>query len=314
MNEAHDDDIVVATSSPSLGERLQQTREAKKYSIAEVAAQLRLTKDIVHYMETQQWDKLHGRTYARGYFASYVKFLGLPFDEMLAVFNLEYSVNEPGINLMQRGRSKEDKQFPWFMFALIAIVLLVIWLAFQQWQQTQALEQSLLSDDEQTETDDSFSPSVVEPLTENSSTNAQPQTEQTAPEKARTAEDLGTSENNLNEITATEASSTAAGISEANTQLSVEEMQAAEAVPTEESTLQLSFSGECWLEVTNADSQVLVSKVMRAEQSILLKSEQPLSILLGRSDVASVTFNNQPVDLTPYTEGDVARLTLGAES
>lgn len=310
MSEAHDDEIVVTTSSPSVGERLQQAREAKKYSVSEVAAQLRLTKDIVTYMETQQWDKLNGRTYARGYFASYVKFLGLPFDEMLAVFNLEYTASEPSLNLMQRGRSQDEKHFPWFMLALIAIVMLVIWLAFQQWQQTQELQQTSLTDDaEQVETDDTFSPSVVDaldaqPVSSNTPLQSQP--------TAKTAAELGTSENNLDEITATEAMSTAAGPSQNEQNPAAAESEGP--LATEESTLQLSFSGECWLEVTNADSQVLVSKVMRAEQSILLKSDQPLNILLGRSDVATVTFNDQPVDLSPYTEGDVARLTLGAES
>lgn len=311
MSEAHDDEIVVTTSSPSVGERLQQAREAKKYSVSEVAAQLRLTKDIVTYMETQQWDKLNGRTYARGYFASYVKFLGLPFDEMLAVFNLEYTASEPSLNLMQRGRSQDEKHFPWFMLALIAIVMLVIWLAFQQWQQTQELQQTSLTDDaEQTETDDTFSPSVVEPL------DAQPPVSSNTPLQsqptAQTAAELGTSENNLDEITATEAMGTAAGPSQNEQNPAAGKSEGA--LANEESTLQLSFSGECWLEVTNADSQVLVSKVMRAEQSILLKSDQPLNILLGRSDVATVIFNDQPVDLSPYTDGDVARLTLGAES
>lgn len=309
MNEARDNDIVVASSSPSLGEQLRQARESKKYSIAEVAAQLRLTKDIVNYMETQQWDKLHGRTYARGYFASYVKFLGLPFDEMLAVFNLEYSVSEPSLNLLQTGREQEDKQFPWFMLALMVVVTLVIWLAFQQWQQTQVITPSPLSESEQTDTEDNFSPSIVEPL------DTQPVTvEKMAPDAAKTAEQLGTSANNLDEIIATEAVTTAAGTIDTSTTSTLSSEQATETPMIEESTLQLSFTGECWVEVTNADSQVLVSKVMRADQSLLLKSDQPLNVLLGRAAAASLTFNNQSVDLSPYIDGDIARLTLGVES
>lgn len=309
MSDAQADDIVLATSSPSIGARLQQAREAKKYSVAEVAAQLRLTKEIVNYMETQQWDKLHGRTYARGYFASYVKFLGLPFDEMLAVFNDEYRTNEPGLNLFQHGHDQQERQFPWFMLALIGIVVVVIWLAFQQWQQTQALQQADLSDDESVETDDTFSPSIVEPLDV-----IQPSNEPMIRAAEQTAEELGIAANNLDEITATEAVTTASGVVGNDSPTIMTEQPTTEPLPAEESTLQLSFSGECWVEVTNADSQVLVSKVMRADQSLLLKSDQPLSILLGRAGVASVTYNNQSVDLSPHMQGDVARLTLGVES
>ncbi|WP_438970347.1 RodZ domain-containing protein [Methylophaga sp.] len=312
MSEAHDEQIVVATSSPTLGDRLKQAREAKKYSIAEVAAQLRLTKETVIYMETAQWDKLNGRTYARGYFSSYVKFLGLPFEEMLAVFNDEYTLKEPGVNLLQHGLGQDDKPFPWFMLALIAIVILVIGLAFQQWQQTQDLQQSSLTETEEVEEDDTFTPSIVDPLEQQST--LQPKVDPTLAEDSQTAEALGTSENNLDEIIAMEAVSTAAEIGQKDSGSMVPPTQESTALPQDESTLQLSFTGECWVEVTNADSQVLVSKVMRADQSLLLKSEQPLSVLLGRADVASVSYNGASVDLAPHKQGDVARLTLGVES
>jgi cytoskeleton protein RodZ len=78
--------------------------------------------------------------------------------------------------------------------------------------------------------------------------------------------------------------------------------------------LKLSFSGECWVEVTDTEAKVLVSKVMRAQDSVELSSELPLKILLGHAEVATVIFNNQQVDLMPFTQGNVARLTLGVES
>jgi cytoskeleton protein RodZ len=83
---------------------------------------------------------------------------------------------------------------------------------------------------------------------------------------------------------------------------------------TTASTLKLSFTGECWVEVTNSESKVLVSKVMRAQDSLELSSELPLKLLLGRAEFATVIFNNQQVDLSPFTQGNVARLTLGVES
>jgi len=309
MSDAHSDDATVATTPPTIGSRLQKAREAKKYSVAEVAAQLRLNKDIVTYMENQQWDKLHGRTYARGYFASYVKFLGLPFDEMLAVFNDEYQTSEPSLNLFQHGHDQLDRQFPWFMLALIATVMVVIWLAFQQWQQTQVVQQASMAEIDNVEEEDNFSTSIVDPSDAIESSN-----EPMISSAEQTAEQLGISANNLDEITATEVVSSTSAAVEKNSQMMVTDQQANEPVSTEESTLQLSFSGECWVEVTNADSQVLVSKVMRADQSLLLKSDQPLSILLGRAKAASVTYNNQTVDLSPYMQGDLARLTLGVES
>jgi cytoskeleton protein RodZ len=315
MSEMHDDAVV--QSSPTLGERLRQAREAKKYSITEVAAQLRLPKEIVSYMENQQWDKLHGRTYARGYFASYVKFLGLPFDEMLAVFNLDYTSSEPVLNLMPPSPDSHQKPLPWLMMTVVAVLLLVIWLAFQQWQKTQAIEAVSLTETEQLESDSGFNESVVEPLTP----EMKPIDSDTAEQGGQlqpvvqTAEALGMSEERLSEITAVEEDAVINEQTQPVEQVSVSsETRDEQTVIQTESILKLTFTGECWVEVTNADSQVLVSKVMQAEQSILLKSDQPLNILLGRAKVAAVTFNNQSVDLTPHLDGDVARLTLGVES
>lgn len=326
MSETHEEPVVAKTS-PTIGEQLKQAREAKNYTVAEVAAQLRLTKDIISHMEEQEWDKLNGRTYARGYFANYVKFLGLPYEEMLAVFNLEYTASEPSVNLRQHSHSANDKPFPWFMLALVAIVLVVIWLAYQQWQQTQALQQSSAGSDEQAgqvEQNDLVD-SVVEPLdsdnalTQQLSTETEPTAPVTQESLSATADELGLSDDNLDEINAAEQ------VNSADTAIADESGQAvtgtagsqAETEPVQavqSATLRLNFSGECWVEVTNADAEVLVSQVMQAQDSLELNADQPLNVLLGRADAATVFFNNEQVDLKPYTQGDVARLTLGVES
>ncbi len=317
MNETHEEPILTSTT-PTLGERLRQAREAKKYSIAEVAAQLRLTKDIVTYLENQEWDRLNGRTYARGYFASYVKFLGLPYEEMLAVFNLEYTATEPSVNLRQQHHVSDDTNFPWFMLALIAIVLLVVWLAYQQWQTTQMAQQNAAVSSELSEESepDSFADSIVEPLESNIANDEEPVIELSDASGVASGEPLvavvepepstDSSADSVAIETGTEIETETSG----ETQPGTEQAPVADATPT----LRMTFSGECWVEVTNANSKVLVSQVMQADDSLELPAEQPLSILLGRADAATVYFNNEPVDLKPYTQGDVARLTLGVES
>jgi cytoskeleton protein RodZ len=323
----HQQEPVVETHSANLGEQLRQAREHKKYSVAEVAAQLRLTKSIVGYLESQEWDKLNGRTYARGYFASYARFLGLPHDEMLAVFDLEYSATEPTLNLNPHRHSVDDKPFPWLMLLFVVIVLGSGWFAYQQWQAIQMESQSIAP--EQVEQASELQSSVVEPI----ASNDVPMVEQEVlPEPLAVNEgdemadspalnqdepsfneaDLSLNEDDLSEISAAESMPPES--------VPVEVLPPTETIETESeqqtatATLKLSFSGDCWVEVSNADAKVLVSKVMRAQDSLELSSEQPLRVLLGRAEVATVIFNNEPVDLSPYTKGNVARLTLGVES
>lgn len=314
MSETHEEPVMTSTT-PTLGERLKQAREAKKYTIAEVAAQLRLTKDIVSYLENQEWERLNGRTYARGYFASYVKFLGLPYDEMLAVFNLEYTATEPAVNLRQQQHVSEESSFPWFMLALIAIVMLVAWLAYQQWQTTQLAQQNnaVVAPQVSAETEqDSFADSIVEPVESDVATGSQPiealSDFESGPQAQAPETDIESETNDIAELeeSTAETDNSTQQVNQIETQLSPDASQ--------KMTLRMSFTAECWVEVTSDGADVLVSQVMQADDSLELSSEHTLNILLGRANAATVFLNDEQVDLTPYTQGDVARLTLGVES
>jgi cytoskeleton protein RodZ len=241
-----------------------------------------------------------------------VKFLGLPFDEMLAVFNLEYTATEPALNLMPHGSTEAEKHFPWLAAGVVAVILLVIWLAFQQWQKTQQLEQDAATEMEQSdpEVEDAFSSSVVKPINNSPAINSVALIENVAADRVNPepADVPVSNQDDLEEILATETMSPAAGPElVAQTETTTSEV-------IENSALQLSFTDECWVEVSNTQSKVLVSKIMRADESLELNSKLPLNILLGRASAVTVTFNNKPVDLSPYIQGDVARLTLGVES
>ena len=41
-----------------------------------------------------------------------------------------------------------------------------------------------------------------------------------------------------------------------------------------------------------------------------MKGMPPLQLVVGNASGVQVTYNDQPVDLAPYTKVDVARLTL----
>lgn len=325
MSEQQQEPVVEANSA-NLGEQLRQARELKKYSIAEVAAQLRLTKDIISHLENQQWDKLNGRIYARGYFASYAKFLGLPHDEMLAVFNLEYSATEPSLNLNQHGNGGTEKPFPWLMLIFVVTILVVGCFGYQQWQATQLASQT--DDNEQAQEmaaeDNTFeSRAPLAPILGEPSVIAESTTyESDYDYDYDSADELALSQDNATELNPTEALESEDVLAQSEVELDELSEVGAEAMQTatpaepetQASTLKMSFSGECWVEVTNSEAKVLLSKVMRAQDSVELSSELPLKLLLGRAEVVTVIFNNEQVDLSPHTQGNVARLTLGVES
>ncbi len=76
--------------------------------------------------------------------------------------------------------------------------------------------------------------------------------------------------------------------------------------------LLLEFSGDCWVEVKDADGKVLISSLMRANSSESLSGPAPFAITLGNAPAARLTLNGQPVDKTAYVprRGTVSRFTL----
>lgn len=322
----NEDEVQVSETSQSLGERLRLARESKKFSVAEVAAQLRFTKDTILHMESQQWDKLHGRAYARGYFSSYIKFLDLPQNEFLAAFNLEYKSSESDLATPNLNSAK-SKSFPWMPVIFVVIAIVIMGFAYLQWQQSQQVEQEEVietlpwqqSEETQTEVD-AFEESVVEPLTidetaeqiddelemlsnvlgsdnnqelDSNTDEVEPQSEPIEPNESQdTGETLDI------EVTPDDASN--------NVQ--------AEEVVVSESQLELYSLQDCWVEVSDAKSNVLLYKTIKANESVSLVGLAPLTVTLGSAANVTVKFNDALFDTTPYTLGGVAKFTLGTKS
>ena len=71
-----------------------------------------------------------------------------------------------------------------------------------------------------------------------------------------------------------------------------------------------SASGDSWLEVRNAQKAVVWSGVVKAGESTRIQSPLPVSVVVGRAQVVSVTLRGQAFDLKPHTQVTVARFEV----
>ncbi|WP_300493978.1 RodZ domain-containing protein [uncultured Methylophaga sp.] len=306
MTESHSEEPNVVSSSVDVGRRLREAREAKKISISDAAAQLRVTRSAIVHLEEQDWDKLHGRTYARGYFLSYTKFLGLPQDEMLAGFNIEFTETDkrsPSVAPIQQIKPAKST-FPWLPLILLITVAVLTWFAYQQWQATKLVqnnepaEQTLLEPLNETANENNADPV---PITESNEISLEEQP--LIPNETDTSEPtLDTADTALNESFETETSPP------------VEDAESATAEATTEKNLIIGINADCWVEVRDASQQVLISRVVRAGNTVELTGKLPLQVSLGQANAASVRFDGDIIDITEYTRGNVARFTLGEDS
>lgn len=80
----------------SVGERLRLAREEKSLSIAEVAAETRISERHLTQLEQGDFGSLPGRTYAVGFSRSYARLLGLDEEEIARDVRAELSFVDQG--------------------------------------------------------------------------------------------------------------------------------------------------------------------------------------------------------------------------
>ena len=312
----------------SVGERLRAAREQKKLTIAEVSAQLRLVRSNIEYLENGQWDQLHGRAYARGYFSSYVKFLDLPEQELLSEFSREYNSLVTDEPLLKNKKSGKSKGFPWLWLIFILIIVLIGWFTYPQWQSyldnyLSAIDKEQIEPQQgsqQEENDDApVINSVVEPIVDDTDVMSHSS-------QIESAAELNQSENNEQKDEGTLANIKPAE-NTLDTEIEIEQNPAEpessdtivdhvatinESVAVKSTTsVELQFSEDCWVEITDADGQTLTKKIMLANTSATLEGKPPLTVSLGRAPAVIVTVDGVVFDTTPFTQHGVARFKLG---
>jgi cytoskeleton protein RodZ len=79
---------------------------------------------------------------------------------------------------------------------------------------------------------------------------------------------------------------------------------------TDEHVIRMVFSRESWVEVRDRQGRTIFSQLNPAGTAQSVSGQPPLRLVVGNATGVRMLFNDRPVDLAPYTQVDVARLTL----
>lgn len=79
-----------------------------------------------------------------------------------------------------------------------------------------------------------------------------------------------------------------------------------------ETRLAMELSGDCWVEVKDAQGKILLNGLMKARSSQTVSGTPPFSVTLGNAPAARLTLGEKPVDTAVYVprRGTVSRFTL----
>ena len=77
--------------------------------------------------------------------------------------------------------------------------------------------------------------------------------------------------------------------------------------------MRVTFTADCWTQLTDANGKVLFSALKRSGESLELAGKAPLELRLGFARGAQVSYNGEAIDVSPFTTGETARLKLGKQ-
>ncbi|MCH1923321.1 DUF4115 domain-containing protein [Shewanella sp. C32] len=302
-----------------LGAVLQQAREAKKFTTAEVATRLHLRNVVVEEIERDDFSNISSATYVRGYVRNYARLVEADIrliEECLA--RQVPTVASPHMQSFSRKTTLEKRDTHW-MWLTYFIVIVSIALAVWWWVQKPA------------SVDESLSKPTIEelqaPNDANDNTTIQPTRRDIISDNSSADETSATAAIDT-PATASDVTSTAAPVAPANTDLETANATAVDAAPAvttatasdnsavgatadiSQSTIDLVLSGDCWIKATDANGHVMIDGLKTAGQQIQVAGIPPISIILGAPQVVTLKYNGANVSLDGYKAGRVARLTL----
>lgn len=119
------------------GEKLQQIRVEKGFSLEDVAKATKIKSQFLSYIEEGNYQKLPSASYAYGFVRNYARFLGLPDEEILALFRREFD-EDKAYRVLPKSL-EEREEFPIVKFkakrtiflGIIIFLFLIGYLIFQ---------------------------------------------------------------------------------------------------------------------------------------------------------------------------------------
>ncbi len=298
------------------GTLLKNKRESLGMTQKQVADRLRLRVSVIEDIENNRFESQQVATFTRGYLRSYAKFVGL--DEKVVLVALEQTADvkpkEQEIEMQSFSRkTKHEKHNSRIMLLTWVIAIVIIGISAAWWwqnQQENSLAQVVAEANVETSQPSADEIADIDLMTEEELIASTPAelaaSNNTASESSINAAQTDEVVPADTEESTTEATKEPVAVIEA-----AEEVQEASPVVPEGMTLlTMKFKADCWIQVKDTNGKTLVSGTQKPGQDVELTGKAPFKVILGAPEGVTMTFASEPVDLSGYTSGKVARFTL----
>jgi cytoskeleton protein RodZ len=281
-----------AVRAPPLpGPQLAAAREGCGLSVADVARQLKLSPWQVEALETDNYARMPGTVFVRGFIRNYARLVKLDPAALLTPAPPQFSSPThaaPELSPLIEIPFRSGRAIKWRKYAIAAMLLLVPVAIFEFYRgdvtEVAVKSRPIVLPQPQVVTE--------EPVEQTSVPAQASATNDAADKPARTESDLPRGEKTL-----------------AGKPLPAVRTATAEHNPGEH-LVKLKFEREAWVEIRDRSGRRIFSQLNPAGTEQAVSGQPPLTLVVGNAAGVRVTHNDQSVDLAPYIQIDVARLTL----
>jgi cytoskeleton protein RodZ len=278
LNQTVGNSVAPAKSGP--GRTLAQLRAERKLSVADVAQRLKYGARQIEALEAEEFDRLPGATFVRGMVRGYAKLLETDPEPLLSALDQSYVPGEVELDLRDKGVpfAKSGKRGTRTYFALLLLVLVALAGVLYEWQ-VGALPWAR------------FASRTPPPPQKQATLKPAPSPTARREEPKPPATPVATPPE----------TAAAAGIAPA---------PSPQPPSGGEGRIRLEFAGESWVEIKDADGNMLMSQLNPSGSRRVVSGRSPLSLVIGNAANVKLVYNDKPVDLKPYIQIEVARLML----
>jgi cytoskeleton protein RodZ len=297
------------------GLMLSEARKKLSLSEEEVSSRLNFRKKLVNEIEQDIFDPLLPATFNRGYLRSYAELVGVDVKEVLSAYDM-LGVAEMQRSEMQSFSNLTEKQaehsrLMWISYFIVALLVGMVGL---WWVQEPKLSVNLFnkSTQEQVTSGNIADKNIAQ---KNSISPDLPQVEtskQTEITKSINSEQKVLEATIVEpKVVVNEEPLRVNPELETNTELDIaaELKNVTEQLP-DISTAVFIFSGDCWVNIFDATGERIAWGVKKSGYVMTVTGKAPLKVTLGKPELATINFNDEPVDLSSFNVGNIAKFTL----
>ena len=326
MNDA--DAPTTATGAMTAGRLLREARQAQGLHIAALASAIKVAPRKLELLETDRIDELPDATFTRALAQTVCRSLKVDAAPILALlpppsgYRLE-QVGE-GLNTPFRERPSHAEPNDWTHLArpaiwgpaLLLLAAAAVYLMPAGWLPNGAGRSSTDRDAGQKAGQPGSTVGTAASATMPSSIPELPAGIPAGTEAGPPLADNGASRavDGASAPAAIESpvaptSAPAPGVSPASPQAGVEAVPSAVATAAA-GPLSVHASADSWVEVLDARGQALLSRLVRAGETVGVDGALPMRLKVGNARGTEIAFRGRPVELEPYTRDTVARFEL----